>query len=268
MARFVFRLGSSQVLGAIGLLAVAGCGGVATGEAPGGLGGSLTWTGSPPDAGLGSGGSGGSSDGGGGGAPSTGGGAGSSAAGDGGTASGGAGSGGHAGTGHGQAGTAHSGGADAGGPPVNLIENPSFEEGHDGWVPFGPGSTLAEVEDNPHSGTKNLVTQSRGQTWNGPLLDITSLLEPSTTYEVSAWVRIPSGTAPALLTLRSRCQYDAAHTYSVVASGSASEEWTHVRGQFTAPACTLDTLGVYVEGPPPGVDLHVDDVGLFVVPDP
>jgi hypothetical protein len=42
--------------------------------------------------------------------------------------------------------------------------------------------------------------------------------------------------------------------------------WTELYGVFTLPpasTCTLASLEVYVAGPDPGVELFVDDVGVF-----
>jgi hypothetical protein len=54
-------------------------------------------------------------------------------------------------------------------------------------------------------------------------------------------------------------------THQRVASGSAVEgAWTEIRGRYTLSEVTgsLKRLFFYFEGPPPGVNLLVDDVSV------
>jgi hypothetical protein len=154
---------------------------------------------------------------------------------------------------------------DAGPPPVNLLPNPGFEAGHEGWRAFGPpGTIIDDIDEGAHGGERCLVVRERTMSSSGPLLDITSLLEPDVAaYGLGAWVRIPSGTARVDVNVRVRCE-DALTSYVWVAGGVVSGDWTELSGQFTMPSCTLTDLSVLLDGPAADVDLYVDDVSLFV----
>ena len=53
--------------------------------------------------------------------------------------------------------------------------------------------------------------------------------------------------------------------YIILAQRTVDTEWTLLEGTFTPPLCTLDELDIYIEGPPSGVDIFVDDVALFAI---
>ncbi len=260
MARVSFKFSSNQWLVAtsLALLASSCSGGRTPLEERSGFAGSFEWVDSlPPDAGWAGSGAGEAGQGGassqGGGVNDFGGAAGTLA---------------DAGNGPTDAGNGSAGAvaeADSGVVLVNLLPNAGFEEGHAGWSTFGPsGTALVDAEENPHGGDKCLVVRDRTLSSSGPLLDITSLLDSTTRYELSAWVRIPSGAARASINVRVRCT-DAPTSYVWVAGSDVNDDWAELRGQFTLPSCTLSSLSVIVDGPPADVDLHVDDVGFSAV---
>ena len=72
------------------------------------------------------------------------------------------------------------------------------------------------------------------------------------------------GSAQANLALRTHCELQDVH-YIILAQRTVDTEWTLLEGTFTPPLCTLDELDIYIEGPPSGVDIFVDDVALFAI---
>jgi len=143
--------------------------------------------------------------------------------------------------------------------PENLIQNPGFEEGTTGWFGFG-FATLSAPTTLPHTGNRSVLVEDRTDSWNGVAQSLLGVLQPATTYRISAWVRLASGPAqPVKLTFR---QIDDSGTsFPAVASGTAgSAGWTQLIGSFTPVVNgTLTYLTLYLEGPAPGVSFYADD---------
>jgi len=144
----------------------------------------------------------------------------------------------------------------------NAVANPGFETGDtSGWVTWGP--TIAVTTAAAHSGVDSAIVTSRTQTWMGPVLPLSSIVQPGATYAASAWVQIGGSSADAVsLTLKTSC-IGVADSYQTLGSGTAtSTRWAELDGTFTVPLCQISELDLYVEGPQPGVNLLVDDVAV------
>lgn len=151
------------------------------------------------------------------------------------------------------------------GAPVenpNLFTDPSFEDGHSGWIPFG-NSLILDVSDQAHSGTHCIQSFDRTQTYEGPSRRIAGLVTKGAAYEASGWVRAEGG--PTInLAIKQSCQ-GASDSYITFASAVETTAWTQVAGIFTVPDCVLTEYLLYFEGPPGGVDFFLDDVSLRLV---
>src|SRR5690242_12255993 len=70
--------------------------------------------------------------------------------------------------------------------PTIVVQN-DFEDGTtQGWASRG-SAALASVTDVAHAGTHSLKTTGRTATWNGPSLDVRSLLQKGATYQISGF---------------------------------------------------------------------------------
>jgi GH35 family endo-1,4-beta-xylanase len=144
----------------------------------------------------------------------------------------------------------------------NVVANPGFETGDtSGWVTWGP--TIAVTAAAAHGGVNSAIVTGRTQTWMGPVLPLSSIVQPGATYAASAWVQIAGSSADAVrLTLKTSCA-GVADSYQPLGSGTAtSTGWVELAGTFVVPLCQLTELDVYVEGPAAGVDVLVDDVAV------
>jgi hypothetical protein len=162
---------------------------------------------------------------------------------------------------------------DAGVPPMapdaglsvdgpELIPNPSFEAGHDGWVGFG-NSHIFDVL-SAHSGSRAILATNREWTWEGPSYDIQPLVVPTKPYAVSAWVRNELDTNTIMLTIKATCGSDT--TYTRLATRVVTSNWQELDASFFAPDCPdLEELSIYVEGPPAYKNILVDDVSLRTI---
>lgn len=158
------------------------------------------------------------------------------------------------------------GDAGSSGTPVvgrELMPDPSFEEGHEGWYGFG-NSRIVDVLE-PHSGSRAILSTNRAATWEGPAYDIRSLVDATQAYSVSVWVRNELDTQMVMLTLKSVC--DSEITYTRLATRPVAVDWLQLTSGFFVPECAtgLQELAVYVEGPPAFKNLLVDDVSLQTV---
>lgn len=151
-------------------------------------------------------------------------------------------------------------------PPVsvqNLVANSDFESGTTGWT-AGFGGTLSVSTARFHGGAQSAVVTDRAETYQGAHLDVTALVQPGMTYTFSAFVSIIGGdNVPVNLTALIHC-VDQEAAYRQLDTTSADEtSWRFLIGELevpTAEACTLTELLVYVEGPPAGIDVYLDDV--------
>ncbi len=160
--------------------------------------------------------------------------------------------------------------ADPEGTPPNLLANSSFEAGTDGWFGFGiPSVTLGKRE---HTGDNALLASGRTDTWQGPAIDVTSLVRSGFIYDASAFVSLKHDAhdAPEPVQLSAKVTCDGqAPTFITIASGTAQrDDYTSLDGTLTLPLCTITEAILYVQGPPAGVDILIDDAALRTIGEP
>ena len=165
-------------------------------------------------------------------------------------------------------GSAGSGGgplSEDGGTALNLLPDPSFTLGHTGWEQFG-ATGLADAPGEGRDGTQCLVARNRTQTFAGPSIDLQTLVVGGQVYRAEAWVRTSASTTQSVsISIKTTCT-GAGDVYTqVVTELVASGQWLFLSGELTAETCALDEYWLYIEGPEIGVDLYVDDVGLYRV---
>lgn len=150
---------------------------------------------------------------------------------------------------------------DAEGVAPNLIANASFEAGTDGWFGFGIPSVTLDSHGN--TGRRAGLAAGRSDTWQGPAIDVSALVQPGWVYDASAFVSIRGATTDALrLSAKITCQ-GAADTFSTVAAGTANKNsYIPLAGTLSVPLCPQPQVVLYVEGPAAGVSILVDDVAL------
>lgn len=141
-----------------------------------------------------------------------------------------------------------------------LLSNPGFEQGHEGWFGLGESGILDVLE--AHGGSRAILSTNRAASWEGPAYDIRSLVQPWRAYAVSAWVRNELDTQLVMLTLKGECNGVALQAR--LATRVVATDWLQLTSGFIAPDCAqgLQSLTLYVEGPPAFKNLLVDDVSL------
>ncbi|ESW32962.1 hypothetical protein PHAVU_001G032300 [Phaseolus vulgaris] len=159
---------------------------------------------------------------------------------------------------------------------VNIIENSTLADGTNGWFPLG-NCTLSVKTGSPHivppmardslgpsellSGRYILVT-NRTQTWMGPAQIITDKVKLFLTYQVSAWVRIVSGSSgPQNVNVALGVDNEWVNGGQTEVSDNT---WHEIGGSFRIEKQPSKVM-VYVQGPASGVDLMVAGLQIFPV---
>lgn len=153
---------------------------------------------------------------------------------------------------------------DATGLGPNIITNSDFESDTFGWYGFGDATIVASTAQ-ANSGSKSGYVSNRLQSWQGPATSLFLDAEAGAQYQMLAWVRLESGTAPINATLQVSCP--AGEEYITVATTNATASgWSVVSGTFTVPQCDFSGLNLYFEGPAAGVNFFLDDVYVREIP--
>jgi hypothetical protein len=146
---------------------------------------------------------------------------------------------------------------------TELVTNTGFETNTSGWT-GSYGTSISSSTLRAHSGARSLRIANRNiAAWQGAEYNLLGKVVPGETLEASLWARISGASSDQVLfTLRTVCQ-GSPTDYINVATGTATNSgWVKLTGTFEAPTCTLSELGIYAEGPAPGVVLYIDDVSI------
>ncbi len=144
---------------------------------------------------------------------------------------------------------------------VQLLPDPTFESGTAGWNGSW-GTNISATSEQAESGNLSLRIGGRDiGTWQGAEFNLLGEVEPGDLLEVEASLRISGDPSePVQITRRSVCAGSTGPAYQEVATGTATDQgWVTLSGTLIVPACELEELVVYVEGPRTGVVMYVDN---------
>lgn len=156
------------------------------------------------------------------------------------------------------------------GAPAAPVEGPllstDFEDGLDGWGPRDSGSGAPEVAittAQAHGGAQAAIVTGRTSQGSGIAHDVTGILQPGTTYELSAWLRFGAEQPVDDVWLSLARTVDGATTYQTLGQfdGMSSSAWVQVTQSFTMGAA--DSAVLYFETDYNGTntsDLLIDDI--------
>ncbi|KAK7377020.1 hypothetical protein VNO80_02440 [Phaseolus coccineus] len=159
---------------------------------------------------------------------------------------------------------------------VNIIENSTLADSTNGWFPLG-NCTLSVKTGSPHIvppmardslgpsellGGRYILVTNRTQTWMGPAQIITDKVKLFLTYQVSAWVRIGSGSSgPQNVNVALGVDNQWVNGGQTEVSDNM---WHEIGGSFRIEKQPSKVM-VYVQGPASGVDLMVAGLQIFPV---
>ncbi|MBN1427390.1 MAG: endo-1,4-beta-xylanase [Anaerolineae bacterium] len=142
-----------------------------------------------------------------------------------------------------------------------------FEDGTEqGWKPRGDAK-LSVATDVAHSGSNSLLVSDRKADWNGPTIDVMTMLQPDITYDISGFVKLADGepNSRVIITMQ-RTPTDGDTQYEWIApsaeDGVTDAEWVELKGQYTYSG-EVTELMLYVESPDEElVDFYIDDITI------
>jgi hypothetical protein len=142
---------------------------------------------------------------------------------------------------------------------TNLLKNPGFENGTDGWS--DRGCQIEAVTTPVHSGAKSVKVSGRTEQWQGIKQSLLGKVTNGQTYKVSAWVRLDNSEADTVTLSIEQADDNGTKYKNVVKESLGNAEWVQLSGEFKLDATgTLKTFDIYFEGPQAGVNFFVDDV--------
>jgi endo-1,4-beta-xylanase len=137
-----------------------------------------------------------------------------------------------------------------------------------GWTPFGGGVVLTNVAGTARTGNHSLLTTGRTASFNGPSLELASVLTPGTPYQVTAFVRLAAG-EPATqvrMTVRRTPTGGTSQFDSVSGNATATDGgWVAVQGVYSFSG-SVSGLLLYIESTSATASYYVDDVTISVAP--
>jgi len=158
-----------------------------------------------------------------------------------------------------------------------VVIDSDFEDGLDGWgLRGGSGSTTAVVElstAHAHGGAQSAVVTKRATQGDGIGHDVTGLLDPSVTYELTAWVRFGEGQPVDDVWLSRANTTGGTSAFATLAQfdNVTNSGWSQVTATFQGSDAGSSLLYFETRWDNGAVgnvsDVHVDDVVLRV-PEP
>ena len=148
----------------------------------------------------------------------------------------------------------------------NLVSNASFELGTEGWEPSFDAE-LQRSTAQASAGVASALVTRRTESWQGALFDLVDVVSPGSQYQAALSVRVSGQNATSVLfTVQVQCAGQADQFVQIAAGTATALAWTRLSGQLVVPsanACNLTGFLIYAEGPPPGVDLFIDEVSVL-----
>ncbi len=154
---------------------------------------------------------------------------------------------------------------------VELITNPGFETGAEGWMVNDTATITASTD--AATGAGGLRVSGRTTTGSGPAQDVSGKVQHNVTYDITAKVKYENPSSPGTKQFLVTARYGSS-TFTNLASVTATRgQWATISGSFTVPASqSLASMRIFVETPwtatpsaDPNthlMDFTVDDVSL------
>jgi GH35 family endo-1,4-beta-xylanase len=163
-------------------------------------------------------------------------------------------------------------------PPPTPVVTHDFEDGTtQGWRPRFGSPIVTNTTDAAHAGTRSIVTTNRTQAFNGPALDVGSILQPDNIYQFGGWVRlVPGQTLTSPVTIKFTMQVDfsdgsGTQFIEVTPSQTVTDTaWVHLQGNFSFGGTNVSALTLYGEtnGNGATASFYLDDFTIALAFEP
>ncbi len=152
----------------------------------------------------------------------------------------------------------------------DIVMSGNFDSGTDGWFKRGT-ETVTQSTNTAQSGTGSLKTEGRTETWNGPGLDLNSLI-PGATYEFSIYGKLlegTSGSATLILSINQEGLPDDGGRYlNLKYEQVSADSWTELKASHTLNT-SATSYQLYVQSDNATVSYNLDTFSakLTALPD-
>ncbi|HWM21997.1 MAG TPA: endo-1,4-beta-xylanase [Ilumatobacteraceae bacterium] len=150
-------------------------------------------------------------------------------------------------------------------PPVGIVLSTDFEDGLDGWAArSAQGNPTVEITTaEAHAGAQAALVSSRAGQGDGIGHDVTGLVVPGGTYEITAWVKFAAGAGSGDIWLSMQRTNDGASSFDTVGqfTGVTDGAWREVTATYVMT--NADTALLYFETAYPSgtaASFLVDDI--------
>ncbi|HOJ92492.1 MAG TPA: endo-1,4-beta-xylanase [Dictyoglomaceae bacterium] len=157
---------------------------------------------------------------------------------------------------------------------ANRIEIPgtivssTFESGStENWQGRGDDVKVIPSKDVAHIGEYSLFVTGRTKGWHGAQLDVSKILEPGKSYDISVWVYQKTGeTQKVTLTMQRKYNTDAQTKYDTIIwqKNVPDNTWIEFSGGYSVPSnVQVEELILYLESPNTTLEFYVDDAKVI-----
>ena len=153
-------------------------------------------------------------------------------------------------------------------PPTVTVLSTDFEDGFDGWVPRGDAQgdpTVTLTTDESHSPTHAALVSDRTSQGDGIGHDVTGIMDPGTTYVITAWVKFAAGNPTDTLWLSMRRTNDGSDSFDTLGQFTSVSGTTFVEVNATYTMGEADSAFIYFESRYPdgtSAPFLVDDITI------
>jgi len=157
-------------------------------------------------------------------------------------------------------------------PQDTLVETYDFEDGVQGWWPFG-STTVVTTTEAAHTGSQSLKVTARTQDWQGAGTNVLSLLQVGATYVISGCTRLLAGQevteTQTILTMKQTV--DGEDSYDRFGPTGEKEvtadNWTCVQGTYVYTEEATE-LTLYVQSASATASFYIDDIIIIKTAEP
>ncbi len=143
---------------------------------------------------------------------------------------------------------------------LSLISRSDFESAaFENWSTLGGQSVININSEKAASGNYSVSVTERNQSWSGPCLNITDIVNPNSNITVNAFA---SGDAEIMMSMK-YVDSNGTENYKTFAQEICrSDEWTKIEGEFHVSKDIVELI-LYFQTPEGLEDFSIDDVKIF-----
>lgn len=143
-----------------------------------------------------------------------------------------------------------------------------FESGtKENWEARGDGVEVSISRDVSRTGEYSLLVKGRTRGWHGAQINLSKILEPGKSYDISVWVYQKTGEVQKItLTMQRKYNIDDRTKYDTIVwqKNVPDKTWTELSGIYSVPSnVKIEELILYVESPNTTLEYYIDDIKII-----